>query len=211
MNVNVPASYTFWSSVVHASCPTVVYLRGGRERLTAEEYRDRLFGDEILWFRYRSVELARLDVEEYRRGTGAVGAALGALMDTSRTADRAELRASLLLQIIESELDEARQLLLGNLVENYVELSDEEWEQYRRLVSKKEYRKVQDVELTWLDKAELKGTQKALLRLLEAKFGPLDEQTIAKVRSLSPTAIDTCLEQVLTAKTLDEMELDQDS
>ena len=128
-------------------------------------------------------------------------------MDTSRTDEKAELRASLLLQVVESGLDEARQLLLADLIENYLELTTEEWERYRRLVSRKEYRKVQDVELTWLDKAELKGTQKALLRLLEAKFGPLDEQTREHVRALSPTAVDACLERVLTASSLEEMKL----
>ena len=190
--------------------PIVVYLYGGREGLTTEEYRIHLFEDEILRFRYRCVELARLDVEEYRRGVGPVGAALGALMDSSRTPERAELRVSLLLQVIESGLDEARQLLLGNLIENYLELSAEEWERYRRLVVRKEYRKVQDVELTWLDKVELKGKHEALLILLEAKFGPLDEGTTARVRALvSPIAVDACLERVLTANSLDEMELDR--
>ncbi len=68
---------------------------------------------------------------------------------------------------------------------------------------------MQDVELDWLDKAELKGKQKALLIQLEAKFGPLREETTARVRALvSPTAVDTCLERVLTASSLDEMELD---
>ncbi len=97
----------------------------------------------------------------------------------------------------------------GNLIENYLELSAEEWERYRRLVARKEYRKVQEVELTWLDKVELKGKHEALLILLDAKFGPLDEGTAARVRALvSPVAVDACLERVLTAGSLDEMELD---
>ena len=130
-------------------------------------------------------------------------------MDSSRAPERAELRVSLLLQVIESGLDEARQFLLGNLIENYLELSAEEWERYRRLVARKEYRKVQDVELDWLDRAELKGKHEALLILLEAKFGPLGEGTAARVRALvSPIAVDACLERVLTASSLDEMELD---
>ena len=198
--------------------PIVVYLYGGREGhegheghegLTTEEYRIHLFEDEILRFRYRCVELARLDVEEYRRGVGPVGAALGALMDSSRTPERAELRVSLLMEVIESGLDEARQLLLGNLIENYLELSAAEWERYGRLVAREEYRKVQDVELDWQDRAELKGKHEALLILLEAKFGPLGEGTTARVRALvSPVAVDAFLERVLTAGSLDEMELD---
>ena len=90
--------------------PVVIYIHGGNKGLTTGEYRADLFGREILRFRYESVQLARLDVEEYRKGVGPVAAALGALMDSSRTRERAQLRASLLLQVIESGFDEARQL-----------------------------------------------------------------------------------------------------
>jgi len=73
--------------------PVVIYIHGGKKGLTTH-----LFGREILRFRYESVQLARLDVEEYRKGVGPVAVALGALMDSSRTPERAQLRASLLLQ-----------------------------------------------------------------------------------------------------------------
>ena len=210
--------------------PIVVYLYGGREGLPTEEYRIHLFEDEILRFRYRCVELARLDVEEYRRGVGPVGAALGALMDSSRTPERAELRVSLLLQVIESGLDEARQLLLGNLVENYLELSAEEWERYRRLVARKEYRKVQDVELTWMDKLLRQGEEKGreqgreeglqsglmegkrqtLLTLMHEKFGPLPETLKERVGALeSLVELDVYLKRILTASSLEELGLEE--
>ena len=98
--------------------------------------------------------------EEYRKGVGPVGAALGALMDSSRTRERAELKASLLLQVIESEFDEARQLLLANIINTYLELSPEEWKRYRKVVKRKEYRKVQDVDETWMDKLLSQGEKK---------------------------------------------------
>ncbi len=41
------------------------------------EFLKHFFGREILRFRYESVQLARLDVEEYPKGVGPVGAALG--------------------------------------------------------------------------------------------------------------------------------------
>ena len=111
-------------------------------------------------FASRPFKLARLDVEEYRKGVGPVGAALGALMDSSRTRERAELKASLLLQVIESGFDEARQLLLANLIETYLELSPDERKRYRKMVARKEYRKVQDVDQTWMDKLLSQGEKK---------------------------------------------------
>ena len=201
--------------------PVVIYLHGGSKGLTSEECRAHVFGREIVRFRYESVPLARLDVEEYRKGVGPVGAALGALMDSSKTRERAQLRASLLLQIVESDFDEARQLLLANIIETYLELSAEEWKRYRRLVSRKEHRKVQDVDETWMDKllrqgeekgreeGLLEGKRQTLLTLMERKFGPLPATVTAHVQSIeSAEVFDRLLEQILTASTLEEMQLD---
>ena len=146
-------------------------------------------------------------------------------MDSSRTRERAQLRASLLLQVIESGLDEARQLLLANLIKTYLKLSVEEWTRYRRLVSRKEYRKVQDVDETWMDKLLRQGEEKGhkeghrvgwaegkrqtLLTLMERKFGPLPGTVKARVRSIeSMDELDSFLERILTATKLEEMQLD---
>jgi hypothetical protein len=92
--------------------PVVLYLYGGTEALTPEEYRMELFGWEVLQFWYESMR-ARLDVEEYRRKDGPVGAALGALMDRSRSPSPAELRTSLLQRVVRSGLDDAREFSSG--------------------------------------------------------------------------------------------------
>ena len=166
----MPTSSPNWPPAT-AGLSSFSYKVGGG--LTSEEYRAHLFGREILRFRYESIQLARLDVEEYRKGVGPVGAALGALMDSSRTRERAELRASLLLQIIESGFDEARQLLLANIIETYLELSAEEWERYQQVVSRKEYRKVQEVDETWMDK---------LLRRAKRKVAKKDSELARRRR-----------------------------
>lgn len=100
-----------WSRYKLPIFPIVLYLYGGTEALAPEEYRMELFGREVLQFRYESVRLARLDVEEYRKRDSPVGAALGALMDRSRSPSPAELRASLLLRVARSGLDDAREFL----------------------------------------------------------------------------------------------------
>ena len=205
--------------------PVIIYLHGGRKGLTSEEYRVQVSGVEIVRFRYEAVQLAGLDVEEYREGVGPVGAALGALMHSSKTRERAQLRASLLLQVIESGLDEARQLLLANIIKTYLTLSVEEWERYRKVVSRKEYRKVQDVDETWMDKLLRQGQEKGreeglrvgvterkretLLTQMRRKFGPLPAPVTAYVQSIeSAEVFDRLLEQILTAATLEEMQLD---
>ena len=148
-------------------------------------------------------------------------AALGALMDSSKTRERAELKASLLLQVLESGFNEARQLLLANIIKTYLELSPEEWKDYEKVVERKEYRKVQDVDETWMDKllsqgkkegreqGLLEGKRQTLLALMGRKFGPLPSTAAARVGSIeSVDELDRLLDSILTAENLEEMKLD---
>ena len=143
---------------------------------------------------------------------------------TWRHRDLASLRVSMLSRVVESGLDEARQLLLIDLIETYFPLSAEQMESYQRLVSRKEHRKVQDVELTWAEKLMEKGRaegreegretglidgkREALLSLLTAKFGPLAERVTKRVESIdSLDTLNAMLHRVLTATSLEDMEL----
>jgi len=146
-----------------------------------------------------------------------VGAALAALMDRSSSGDIEQLRASMIQRVVTSKLDEAREFLLVNIIETYCELSDEQNERYLRLLSREEYRKVQDLELTWADKLLREGEEKGMLngkrdtlvRQLTQKFGPLPEPVTARVEAYeSVDELDACLERILTANSLEEMGLD---
>ena len=215
--------------------PIVVYLRRGRKGLAIEEFRETLFDTEILRFRYESVQLARLDAEEYLERGGPVGAALAALMDRSDRSSNRNLespRVSMLRKVVESALDRTNQLLLVDLVETYFPLSAQQRERYQRLVSREENRKVQDVELTWAEKLMekgreeglekgreqgreqgreaglLEGKRETLLQLLAAKFGPLSELTTKRVQAIdSVDELENRLRQILTATSLGEMGL----
>ena len=152
-----------------------------------------------------------------------MGAALAALMDRSdrsRSRNLESLRVSMLWKVVESALDEARQFLLIDLIETYFPLSDRQRERYQRLVSRKEHRKVQDVELTWAEKLMekgreeglevglLKGKRETLLRQLAAKFGTVSEVATARVEAIeSLDELDGLLERVLTATSLEDMKL----
>ncbi|HXV63135.1 MAG TPA: hypothetical protein VEK15_20720 [Vicinamibacteria bacterium] len=217
--------------------PIAVYLRGGGAGIATEEYRVELYGREVLRFRYDSIRLARLSMEEYREKGGPAGAALAALMDRASSSAPEALRASLLRRIARSRLDEARQLLLVDLVETYFQLTAEQKERYRRLVSRKEYRDVQDVEMTWAERLEEKGRKKgreegrdegrdegrqegiaagriqgkreAVLRVLSAKFRRVPKHVVARVEAMdSAEELDACLERISTAQSLKESGLD---
>jgi len=199
--------------------PVALYLRQGpRSRIA--EYREALFGQELLLFRYHSLALARLSAEEYV-GASPLGAALSALMGRAETGDRARLRLSMIERVVGSKLDEALKYLLVNVIESFFKLSGKDAERYRRLVSRKEYRAVQDVELTWADKLIEKGRKKGqkagviegkremLLRLLATKFGELPQDMAAKAKRMSAAQLDSVVDRLLTATTLDDLDLTQ--
>ena len=201
--------------------PVVMYLRRG-SGARMSEYRENLFGQELLLFRYHSVPLARLPAEEYVE-RGPLAAALSALMNRQRIPSPARLRIAMLERVAGSELDQALKYLLVNVIETFFELSGEDAEEYRRIVSRKEYRAVQELELTWADKLVEKGRKEGLtrgreegvvegsrgtlVRQLTAKFGELPEEAKTRIESMSRAELDSLLDRVLTAETLEDLGL----
>jgi len=200
--------------------PIVVYLKGGGDGLVEEAYDVTVLGRKALQFWYQSVSLAPLDAREYLGRGNPVAAALAALMDRRRSREPLTLRALMLQAVAESNLDDARKFMLLNLVETYFELAAGEEKRFRRLLSKKGFREVQEMQVTWADRMRaqyekegreqglVEGKREALLRLLANKFGQLSEELTAQVRALeSAEELDVYLDRVLTASTLGEMQL----
>ena len=190
--------------------PVVLYLRGG-EGLTDEEYQLSLFGRELFRFGYASVGLAHLMAEEYLE-TGPLGVALAVLMGRRKDADPVALEADMQRRVAESELEGQRKFLLLNVIETYSKLSEDERERLERLISRKEYRTVQEVKETWSDrilkKGIVEGKRETLLRLLTARFGPLSPEVIAKVNAVSSAdEVDAYLDRILTAESLKDIGL----
>ena len=199
--------------------PIVLYLRGGKG-IGEEEYRASLFGREHLRFRFGALGLERLPASEYA-GKGPLGWALGALMDRSSVGDPVRFKASMLREILESELDVEMKRLLVNVVETYFKLDSEQREELRKLLATEEYEEMQETEMTYFDELEEQGRQKGreegreegkretLLRLMTSKFGSLPEAVLLKVNALaSGKELDLYLERLLTARSLDELGLE---
>jgi predicted transposase YdaD len=189
-----------------------------------EEYRIVLFGREHLRFRYESIRLARLDAEEYSGKGNPLGVALAALMDRRKAGDPLRLRALMMQRVARSEKDDDGKFLLLNLIETYFKLTAEQKESFSRLLSKKEFREAQEMEVTWADEIREEGREKGLeqgreeglvagkretlLHLLATKFGTLPGETALRVQAMeSPDELDRYLDRLLTAKSLDEMGL----
>jgi hypothetical protein len=84
---------------------------------------------------------------------------------------------------------DSRELQLVDLVETYFPLTDEARRRYKQLISREEYREVQDVELTYFDRLRQEGREEGLVRgkretlerQLVAEFGPLPAAIEARI------------------------------
>jgi flagellar biosynthesis/type III secretory pathway protein FliH len=128
---------------------------------------------------------------------------------------------------VERSDDEAMFLLI-NLIETYFPVPEELRERYRQLISREEYRKVQEVEMTWADRLRqeghdkgreegreegreaglIEGKQQTLKRLLTVKFGALSPGLLESIDALgSAEELDRYLDRVITAATLSDLGL----
>src|SRR5439155_3820563 len=118
--------------------PIVIYVRGGRGSELWEEYREELFEEVTVLFRYRRLRLKGVKAMEAVRQGGPLMSALAALMDR-RGAEPAELKVASLERNGAARLDEARRWLLSSFVEQFLPLAAAEEQRFRQLTSEEEH------------------------------------------------------------------------
>jgi hypothetical protein len=187
--------------------PVVVYLAPGAGGLVEESYRETLFSRNILTFQYQAVGLPDLASDDYLERDNPLGPALGALMRPGKSG-RALRWALGLRQKAVVELDEARRSLLINLMQMYLPLNVEEEAEFRRIVGQPEFEEVKQVVTIFEQRGIEQGKRDTLLRQLRRKFGDLPQDFVTKIEAVTAEAeLDTLLERILTANSLDEMGL----
>jgi hypothetical protein len=111
-------------------------------------------------------------------------------------------------RILTSQLDESRKILLTNIVENYLPLSDAEAEQYQHLVEQDNTEEVEEMISVYEERGIVKGEQRMLLSLLQTKFGSVPESVELRIRKMDSIELEALSKQILTATTLKELGLE---
>jgi len=112
-----------------------------------------------------------------------------------------------------SDLENYGKFLLLNLIDTFSLLkTPEEERRFKELKQKPEYREAGVFRDTWVEKLMLigllEGKRSTLLRQISAKFGPPPEELVWRIRRLkSLDELDAHLERVLTARSIEDMEL----
>lgn len=170
-------------------------------------YQEKLWGRELVRFRYGQVGLRALDSEEYLSQNNPIAATLAVLMKR-RGRSKAQVKLAALQTVVNSNLTEGDKLFLINVVETYLpqqEVFDAREEIMQAL---------QTIEQTWMDKIMAKGQHQGqqegmrtlVLLMLSSKFGPLPQTIVDRLNAIDDTAIFADLsQQLLTATRLEEI------
>jgi hypothetical protein len=208
--------------------PIVLFVKGGRRQgIATRTYCHEVLGREVMKFQYASVALAGFSGREYLE-KGPLGAALACFMRFGDEPELVRAHVGVRDEVASSALDDEAMFLLINVIETYFPVPEELKDRYQQLISREEYRKVQEVEMTWAERLRqeghdkgreegreegreaglIEGKRETLKRLLAAKFGSLPPHVLASIDALRFSEdLDPYLDRVLTAASLSELGL----
>ena len=194
--------------------PVVLYLPSGAGGLGWEEYREKLFGEEYLHFRYHCIGLPELHAEEYLAAKNPVAYGLAPLMEHDELS-KPELKAICVTGIATSGVNEVQAALLVHFLDTYLPLDETEEEEFQQLIQKEEVEAMRFI-TSWEQKGiaegELKALRATLLRLLKVKFSDVPPVVAQHVLAIDEAKeLDTLLEQLIHAESIEKMGLISDA
>jgi hypothetical protein len=200
--------------------PVVLYLSSGAGGLGWEEYREKLFGEEYLHFRYHCIGLPELQAsvsrfhfqieietkKEYLATKNPVAYGLAPLMEHDELS-KPELKAICITGIVTSSMNEVQAALLIHFLDTYLLLDKTEEEQFQQLIQRGEVEAMRFI-TSW----ERKKQREILLRQLRVKFGDVPPAIEQRVMTIDEAEeLDKLLEQVIRAESIEKMGLASDA
>jgi hypothetical protein len=187
--------------------PMVVFLKVGIDGIGIREVIDRFDGEPVMTLRYRYVGLPALPAADYLRGDNWLGVALSALMKSPKNL-RVPFGVEAIQRLGGSPLSDGKKSLLGDCVETYIDIPDEDSKRFQDILEANATGRVPAMHKTRVQIAHEKGIEKgietgiekgmeeghhrgmraAVTELLEAKFGPVPTEFtewVGKVTDLS--------------------------
>ena len=136
--------------------PIGLYLKVGLDGIGVDFYEENFWELDTLRFKYLYVGLPALDALEYLQGANWLGVALAALMKIPK--DRiAWLGAEALRRITAAPMSDQKRFLLGECVQAYLPMDEEQQRVFEQLVTGEPYMGVQAMNMTSYEKGAEHG------------------------------------------------------
>lgn len=206
--------------------PIGLYLQVGLDGIGTDVYEEHFWELRPIHFEYLYVGLPALDGIQYVESVNWLGVALAALMRIPR-GRIAWLGAEALRRIAEAPLTDQRRFLLGECVQAYLSLDEEQQKQFAQLVATEPYAGVRAMNTTWyekgredertlhptwyekgLEKGREEGRRQLLRELLEDRFGTLPAAAIERLQQLPSDRLVELRKALARGATLRELGLE---
>jgi predicted transposase/invertase (TIGR01784 family) len=188
--------------------PIVIFSFDEPYRAEPDEYKVEVVGLKVLEFRFKSIQLNRMNWQDYLNRHNPVAAALMAKMRIAPE-DRPKVKAECLRLLVSLKLDPARTFLVSKFVDTYLRLDGVEEQTFRAEVDKMEIsqkEEIMQVTTSWEEKGIEKGQRSLLLRLLDRKVGGVSEAMVERVNGLSARQLEALGDALLDFRSIDDLQ-----
>ena len=200
--------------------PIVLYLTPGAGGIVDETYVEEFFGDEFLRFRYKAIGLPDLSADDYITRPNPLGPTLSALMRFRRGISFARRKTAILRQRAIIETNEARRVLLLNLIDDAIRLDEAQQGEFRQLIGAPELGEVRQMITSYeqrgieiglkqgltqgLLQGQLQGKHWAALKFLQTRFGAPSLAVQSRIEAITdPEELDKLVERIASAESLE--------
>ena len=191
--------------------PIALFSYDSPQRLAKDNFIVDFPDRQILRFNYQIIQLNRLDWRNFLKQKNPIAAALIAKMKIDEK-DRPQVKAECLRLLVTLQLNPAKMQLISGFVDTYLNLNPQEESLFQSQLNTlgiKEQEQIMEITTSWQRKGRLEGRlegqSNTILKLLNHKFGTLDEAVVRQIKSLESEQLDSLTEDLLDFQTLEDL------
>jgi hypothetical protein len=183
--------------------PVALFSYDEPKRAEPDEYRVSFSDLDVLAFRFRVVQLNRLDWHDFVERTNPIAAALMAKM-RMKPGERPWVKLACLDLLGKLQLDPARRALISGFVDTYLRLTIEEqqvFEEELKKIEPERQERVMEIVTSWMEQGARQGrhdeARSLVVRQLRKRLGSLEAEIEARIAELSVEELEALGEALL--------------
>lgn len=191
--------------------PIVIFSYDSPHKTAENSYAIEFPDFQVLQFKFRVIQLNRLNWRDYLRQRNPVASALMTKMQIAKE-DRPQVKLECLRMLATLQLDPARTEFLSKFIDTYLRLNHEEEQIFQAGVDRLETAEREVIMQTitsWEEKGLLRGRKEGelnlVLRLLSHKISDIPSEIQAQIEALEIEQIEMLGEALLDFQSLDDL------
>ena len=188
--------------------PIVVFSFDQPYRAEPDAYQVEFPNLRVLEFRFRSIQLNRMNWRDFLDQPNPVAAALMSKMQIAPE-DRPKVKAECLRLLATLRLDPARTRLISGFVDVYLRLNQQEEAMFQAELGKlevSEWEDVMQIVTSWMEQGIEQGERSLILRLLTRKVGEISDITRSQIEVLSIFQLEALGEALLDFREIADLD-----